>query len=79
MIIINNSNDTILNVKSSVNNDNMNKVVTPTILPSDTYLNMYNVIKNAVSKTKNINGWTASITPAPVATALPPLNFKKIE
>ena len=50
----------------------------PIIEPNETYLVAKCTIMKAMIPTKQIIGEYPSATPAPVATAFPPLNFKKI-
>ena len=52
--------------------------IAATILDKDTYLNVFSTKKKIAAKINNKMGFTPKTTPALVATALPPLNFKYI-
>lgn len=65
--------------QSEVNMTPIIRAMAANTLDSETYFDSFNVIKKVDTKSKNSNGLAAKIAPPPVATAFPPLNFKKIE
>ncbi len=70
--------DTMKKVKSPMNIAPITQHTLAKILDNDTYFVKYKIIKNINASVMSNNGCTARMTPALVATALPPLNFKKI-
>mgnify|MGYP001507456116 FL=1 len=54
----------------------MTQQIAAMILDKETYLNIFNIPKKIIAKTRSNKGFTPNTTPALVATAFPPLNLR---